>query len=84
MQIFSAINSNKQLLTGSQCKRYDYVDINYFIGLTFQRKRCRDMVFEPRVFSPSGRGIRHIVLFLTCCETRKRLTEVSLCYCRQT
>ena len=27
--------------TGSQCKKLDYVDINYFIGPKFQRKRCR-------------------------------------------
>ena len=40
-QIFSAIKSNEQLLTDSQYNGKDYVDINYFIGPKFQRKRCR-------------------------------------------
>ena len=40
-QILSAIKSNKLLVTDYQCNGYDYVDINYFIGPKFQRKRCR-------------------------------------------
>ena len=31
-QIFAAMNSNEQILTGSQRKRLDYVGIDYFIG----------------------------------------------------
>ena len=30
-----------KLLSAVQCKGNDYVDINYFIGPTFQRKVCR-------------------------------------------
>ena len=30
----------------NQCKRYDYVDINYFIGLKFQRNDVDIMVFD--------------------------------------
>ena len=30
-QVFSAIKYKKQLWTGSQCKRLDYVDINHFL-----------------------------------------------------
>ena len=40
-QILPAIKSNEQLLTDSQCNEWDYIDINYFIGPKFQRKRCR-------------------------------------------
>ena len=40
-QCFSMIKSYEQLLTDSQCNGQDYVDINYFVGPKFQRKRCR-------------------------------------------
>ena len=58
-QIFSARKSNDQRLTGSQCKRYDYVDINYFIGPKFQRKRCRHtgIVLECRQATAWGGGL---------------------------
>ena len=45
-QTFSAMKSHEQLLTDSQCERYDHVDINYFIGPKVQRKRCRQMEEE--------------------------------------
>ena len=35
------LNTWSQLLTENQCIRWDYVDIDYFIGPKFQRKRCR-------------------------------------------
>ena len=40
-QLLSAVKSKEPLLTDSQCNGLDYVDINYFIGPKFQRKRCR-------------------------------------------
>ena len=49
--IFSALKSNEQLLTGNQCNRYDYIDIKYFIGPNFERKRYRHKVCERCVLS---------------------------------
>ena len=40
------IDFKLKFLTVNQCKRYDYVDINYFIGLKFQRNDVDIMVFD--------------------------------------
>ena len=45
----SAIKSNEQLLTDSQCNVQDYVDINIFIDQNFIANDVDIMVFEPSV-----------------------------------
>ena len=51
-QILSAIKSNEQLLTDSQCNWEDYVDINYLLDQNFDASDVDILVFEPSVLSP--------------------------------